>query len=137
MKYTLHNINQLPEVAKSILVHNKNTRIFAIYGEMGAGKTTLIKEFCACLKSTNIVSSPTFTLINEYEDDAENPIYHFDLYRLKTIQEAIQIGAEDYFYSNHYCFIEWPDIISSILPEETINIKITVDETTKNRSIEF
>ncbi len=137
MNYTLNHINQLPEAAKIILEKHKDNRIFAIYGEMGAGKTTLIKEFCKFLKSSNVVSSPTFTIINEYEDETGNPIYHFDLYRLKNIQEAIQIGAEEYFYSDNYCFIEWPDIISFILPENTVVVKISVDENTKIRNIEF
>lgn len=137
MKYTLENLNQLPHIAKSILDNCVNHKIFAIYGEMGAGKTTLIKELCSCLNSSNIVSSPTFTIINEYEDDKGNPIYHFDLYRLNNIQEAIHIGTEDYLFSNNYCFIEWPEVISTLLPENTIDVKISVDSTTKNRHIEF
>ncbi len=137
MTFKLENINQLPQLATNILEKHSNSRIFAIYGEMGAGKTTLIKELCHCLKSSNIVSSPTFTIINEYDDESGNPIYHFDLYRLKNIQEAIQIGTEDYLYSNHYCFIEWPEIITEILPENTVNININVDAKTKIRHIEF
>lgn len=137
MELEITKLNELKDAAQTILEHHSESRVFAIYGEMGAGKTTIIKEFCQLLQSPNLVSSPTFTIINEYEDCFKNPIFHFDLYRLKNSIEASNIGIEDYLYSGHYCFIEWPDIIESVLPEGTIIVNIKVDDSTKKRIIEF
>ena len=101
-------------------------RVFAFDGKMGAGKTTFIKQLCQSMGTMDVVNSPTFAIVNVY--DVEQPyqgeVYHFDCYRLKDIREAIDFGAEEYLYSGNYCFIEWPEIISPILPEDTVYIHI-------------
>jgi len=125
IEYTLDEINN---VAKTIIEHlqqNKEVKVLAFYGKMGSGKTTLIKEICANFKVIDEVTSPTFAIINEYNTQNGDFVYHFDFYRLKNIQEAIDIATEDYFYSNYYCLLEWPEIVEPILPDNIINIKIT------------
>ena len=105
-------------------------RVFAFDGQMGAGKTTFIKQLVKEMGTTDIVNSPTFAIVNVY--DVEQPyqgeVYHFDCYRLKDIREALDFGAEEYLYSGNYCFVEWPDIISSLLPEDTVYIHIVPQE---------
>lgn len=105
-------------------------RVFAFEGQMGAGKTTFIKSLCEAMGSIDIVNSPTFAIVNVY--DVQQPyqgeVYHFDCYRLKDIHEAMDFGAEEYFYSGNYCFIEWPNIVEPILPEDTVYIKIVPQE---------
>jgi tRNA threonylcarbamoyladenosine biosynthesis protein TsaE len=102
-------------------------RVFAFDGQMGAGKTTFIKSLCEAMGTADVVNSPTFAIVNVY--DVEQPyrgeVYHFDCYRLKDIGEAIDFGAEEYLYSGNYCFIEWPEMIASLLPDDTVHIKIT------------
>jgi len=99
--------------------------VFCFYGNLGAGKTTLIKLICEHLKVIDSISSPTYPIINEYKTADNKIIYHIDLYRLKSIEEAMNIGIEDYLFSDHLCFIEWPDNFESILPDNHIKIKIT------------
>ncbi len=118
-------LNQLPAIASEILSLAKDSRIFLFYGDMGAGKTTLIKSLCECLGTTETVTSPTFSIVNEYIGNS-NKIYHFDFYRLKNQTEALDMGYEEYFYSDAYCFIEWPEKIPGLLPEHYISIKIKV-----------
>lgn len=137
MQMQINSIEELKNVAQTLLHHYKEARVFALQGEMGAGKTTFVKFLCEALDSDSLVSSPTFTIVNEYVDEKCNPIYHFDLYRLESLDEARQIGAEDYFYSGHYCFIEWPEIASLLLPDNAVYVKIKVNETTKSRIFEF
>lgn len=103
-------------------------RVFAFNGKMGAGKTTFIRQLCMEMGVEDVVNSPTFAIVNVYEDKNMNEIYHFDCYRLKSIQEALDFGAEEYLYSGQYCFIEWPEIIDAILPEDTLFIDINVNE---------
>ena len=98
--------------------------VFAFYGKMGAGKTTFIKALCEELGVEDTVTSPTFAIVNEYEAAKGRPIYHFDFYRIKKVSEAYDMGCEEYFYSGHPCFIEWPELIEEVLPEETINVTI-------------
>jgi tRNA threonylcarbamoyladenosine biosynthesis protein TsaE len=98
--------------------------VFAFYGKMGAGKTTFIKAVCEELGVEDTVTSPTFAIVNEYEAAKGRPIYHFDFYRIKKVSEAYDMGCEEYFYSGHPCFIEWPELIEEVLPEETINVTI-------------
>ena len=105
-------------------------RVFAFEGQMGAGKTTFIKSLCEAMGTEDIVNSPTFAIVNVY--DVEHPykgeVYHFDCYRLKDLREAMDFGAEEYLYSGNYCFIEWPEIIEALLPEDTVRVKIEVRE---------
>jgi tRNA threonylcarbamoyladenosine biosynthesis protein TsaE len=119
------SITQLPAIASEILSLAKDYRIFLFYGDMGAGKTTLIKSLCECLGTTETVTSPTFSIVNEYIGNS-NKIYHFDFYRLKNQTEALDMGYEEYFYSDAYCFIEWPEKIPGLLPEHYISVEIKV-----------
>jgi len=98
--------------------------VFAFYGKMGAGKTTFIKAVCEQLGVQDTVTSPTFAIVNEYEAANGRPIYHFDFYRIKKVSEAYDMGCEEYFYSGHPCFIEWPELIEEVLPEETVSVTI-------------
>lgn len=116
--------------ALDILNSTQPHRVYAFDGQMGAGKTTFIKHLCENMGTADIVNSPTFAIVNVY--DVEKPykgeVYHFDCYRLKDIREAIDLGAEEYLYSGNYCFIEWPEMIETLLPEDTVWIKITPQE---------
>jgi len=118
-------ISQLPETASQIVKFATNCKIFLFYGDMGAGKTTLIKALCEGLGTTEPVTSPTFSIVNEYIG-ATDRIYHFDFYRLKNQTEALDMGYEEYFYSGAYCFIEWPEKIPGLLPDHYITLKISV-----------
>ena len=113
-----------------ILLHSASHRVFAFEGSMGVGKTTFIKKLCEEMGTEDIVNSPTFAIVNVY--DIQQPykgeVYHFDCYRLKDVREAIDFGAEEYLYSGNYCFIEWPDVLSPILPEDTVYIRIEAQE---------
>lgn len=120
------NLSQLPEVAKKIIEICKNYAVWIFEGEMGAGKTTLIKEICKGLGVKDEVQSPTFSIVNQYESP-EKTIYHFDFYRLKSEQEAYDIGYEEYFYTpNAYCFLEWASKIPNLLPPNYAKIEIKV-----------
>lgn len=112
--------------AREILDFCKSEKIFAFYGQLGAGKTTIIKAMCRWLGAGEAFSSPTFSLVNEY--DAGKPVYHIDLYRLNSLAEALDIGIEEYLYSGNYCFIEWPQVIAPVLPEESVQINIDVNQ---------
>jgi hydrolase, P-loop family len=101
-------------------------KVFAFYGKMGAGKTTFIKALCETLGVKDVITSPTFSLINEYTDGKGNSIYHFDFYRIKKLEEVYDMGYEDYFYSGNLCLLEWPELIEEILPENVI--KVTIEE---------
>lgn len=114
----------------SILEKEGQKRVFAFYGSMGAGKTSFLKQLCYDMGTEDVVNSPTFAIINIYELEGEsatrygNEIYHFDCYRIKDIREAIDFGAEEYLYSGNYCFIEWPEMINAILPEDIVKVSI-------------
>jgi len=113
------------EVSKKLIDYAGNQKVFLFYGDMGAGKTTFIKSLCECLGMHEPVTSPTFSIINEYIGD-KNKIYHFDFYRLKNETEALDMGYEEYFYSGQYCFIEWPEKIAGLLPQHYIRVNIQV-----------
>ena len=123
-RYICSSLNELAGIAKDILKRVNTPQIFALYGEMGTGKTTLIKEFCASLGVTDTVTSPTFSLVNEYQTTDNGPIYHFDVYRIEKVEEVMDIGYETYFFSGNYVFIEWPELIKELLPEKYVYIKI-------------
>jgi len=116
--------DQLSEVAGKILATYPDKRVFAIYGLMGAGKTTLIKAICKELDVDEIVGSPTFSIVNQYQTRKGSAIYHFDFYRMKKPEEAFDIGYEEYLYSGNYCFLEWPEIIEALLPVDCQKIYI-------------
>lgn len=102
--------------------------VYALHGNMGAGKTTFIKQLCEEMGSADVVNSPTFAIVNVYEDGDGREMYHFDCYRLKNLGEALNLGAEEYLYSGNYCFIEWPDVIEAILPDDTVHLSFSVQE---------
>jgi len=120
----IKDVSALGNTAKQLLDCFPEDRIFALYGSMGAGKTTFIKALCRELGSSDYVTSPTFALINEYSTDKGSVIYHFDFYRIKKLEEAYDMGYEDYIYSGNYCFIEWPEMIESLLPKGIIEVRI-------------
>ena len=123
--FTIKNIEELKEVSNQIIELTSTNTVFCFYGNLGAGKTTLIKLICEKLNVTDSISSPTFPIINEYKTADNKIVYHIDLYRLKSVEEAMNIGIEDYLFSENLCFIEWPDNFESILPDNHIKIKIT------------
>jgi len=114
----------IKQAARQFVESMGDNTVFAFYGKMGAGKTTFIKAVCEELGVDDTVTSPTFAIVNEYEAAQGRPIYHFDFYRIKKVSEAYDMGCEEYFYSGHPCFIEWPELIEEVLPEETVNITI-------------
>jgi tRNA threonylcarbamoyladenosine biosynthesis protein TsaE len=129
-------INDLSEIRKAAiwLIDNSNgDLIFAFYGEMGAGKTTLIKEVCYQLGALDVVNSPTFALVNEYNTERGDSIFHFDFYRLEKPEEAFDFGFEEYISSDSYCFMEWPEKLGSLLPKKLRSVKITVNEDQSRR----
>lgn len=118
---TIQSISELKNSVKSIVQLIGNNRIVCFYGSMGAGKTTIIKTLCHELGVKDNVASPTFALVNEYRDKENNPIYHFDFYRINKIEEVFDFGYEEYFYKTEgICFIEWPELIESILPLDNV-----------------
>lgn len=125
MKATFNTTEQLPAIAEALISAFPEERFFAFYGSMGVGKTTLIKEICNQLGVSDNVCSPTFAIINEYRASTGDPVYHFDFYRIKNIEEAYDIGYEEYFYSGDYCFVEWSEKIEAILPEQYVQVNIT------------
>lgn len=124
MEIEVKNLAGLDEAAQKVLEFAQNERFFIFEGDMGAGKTTFIKALSKALGVTDVVSSPTFSIVNEYEGK-DGIIYHFDFYRLKNLQEAYDIGYEEYFYSENICLIEWPEKVEELLPEHYVKIEIT------------
>lgn len=122
------DLSALQHAAKLLLESFPGEKVFAFYGAMGAGKTTLIKAICHELGSDDNITSPTFALINEYTTKFDHLIYHFDFYRIKKLEEAYDLGYEDYIYSGNYCLIEWPEMIESLLPEGIVEVRIQVLE---------
>ncbi len=125
-EFVIDSLIEMDESAGEILKEIKPFKVIAFYGDMGAGKTTLIKSICNKLKVIETVTSPTFSLINEYTTQLGEVIYHFDFYRINNISEIFDFGYEEYFYSNNLCFIEWPEKITDYLPVNTLNIEIKV-----------
>ena len=121
----IYTINQIQETAKAVVNAMKNNQLFAFYGQMGAGKTTLIKAICRQLGVQEEVNSPTFAIVNEYEGTHQT-IYHFDFYRINRPEEALDFGLYDYFDSGNPCLMEWPECIEPLLPNDTIKIEIKV-----------
>ena len=124
--YRVKDLSQLDEVAKDVLSVFSSGRVFALEGQMGAGKTTFAKSLCKALDCKDNVCSPTFAIVNVYLSPKAGEIYHFDFYRLEDVSEAVQIGTEEYFYSGSYCFLEWSERVLPLLPEGVITIKIDV-----------
>jgi len=127
-KFNQVGLADLPAVATAIIELSQTHKLVAFYGQMGAGKTTLIKQICAQLGVMQEVSSPTFALVNEYETNNQQIVYHFDFYRIKNLEEVYDIGYEDYFYSNNLCLMEWPENIEPLLQNEQV-IKVHIKPT--------
>jgi tRNA threonylcarbamoyladenosine biosynthesis protein TsaE len=123
--FSVKNISELQGVAKELLPYLHANPVLTFNGKMGAGKTTLIKAICKELGVTNVVTSPTFALVNEYSTSSNETIFHFDFYRINKVEEIFDFGYEEYFYSGHYCFVEWPELADAILPDDALQINIT------------
>ena len=119
--YTLLAVDQIAREIIELI----SGKVVLFYGQMGVGKTTLIKEICKSLHTQDIISSPTFSLVNEYRTQNDEPIYHFDFYRIESEEEALDIGVEDYFYSGDWCLIEWPNNIENLLPLDAVEIHLS------------
>lgn len=129
MKISIPNVEALPQAAHDFIAAMDDRTVFAFRGEMGAGKTTFIKAVCLALGVEDEVNSPTFAIVNEYRSETTAElIYHFDCYRIKTLEEAMDFGFEDYMESSALCFIEWPENVEDLLPGDTVNVHITVNE---------
>lgn len=125
MKFKIKSIKEINDVARQFIEKMGNRKVFLFNGKMGAGKTTLIKAICEEMGVQETVNSPTFSIINEYEAANGEIIYHFDCYRIKNIEEALNIGVEEYLYSGNYCFIEWSENIAPLLPDDAVDVNIT------------
>ena len=128
MDIQIKSLDNIQEAAKTFLQNMGNAHVFAFYGKMGVGKTTFIKALCEQLGVEDVITSPTFALVNEYTSGKGEPIYHFDFYRIKKIEEVYDMGYEDYFYSGNLCFLEWPELIEELLPEDAVKVTITEKE---------
>ncbi len=126
MEIVIKDLQHLRQAAGKLIDAFSDKRLFAFFGAMGSGKTTIIKSVCECLGATDIVSSPTFTLVNEYRTGSGQPLYHIDFYRIRKQEEVFDFGIEEYLSGESYCFMEWPELIEDILPDETVRIRITV-----------
>lgn len=128
MEIRIKFIDEIDNAAKKFVDEMGNNRVFAFYGKMGAGKTTFIKAVCENLGVEDVINSPTFAIVNEYVDGNDEPIYHFDFYRIKKEQEVLDIGYEDYVYSGNICFMEWPELIEGLLPADVVKVTIQEEE---------
>lgn len=128
MKLDIKGTSELPEVAEKLLENFPQERVFAFYGKMGAGKTTFIKVLCGTLEVMDVVTSPTFALINEYLTEQGASVFHFDFYRIEKVSEAADIGFDEYLYSGDYCLIEWPEKVETLLPERHVRVVIAEQE---------
>ena len=129
MEIRIENLEHIREAARQFIAEMGDRKVFAFYGSMGAGKTTFVKAVCEELGVEDVITSPTFAIINEYHAEAQDlTIYHFDFYRIKKLEEVYDMGYEDYFYSGALCFIEWPELIEDLLPEEAVMVSITEKE---------
>src|SRR5574344_525912 len=128
MKITIHEEDELQVAARQLISEFSADRVFCFYGEMGAGKTTFIKKICELLGATDVTSSPTFAIVNEYVRINGETIYHFDFYRIEKLDDAYQIGVEDYLYSGNYCFLEWPENVAPLIEDDFVKVKIEIGE---------
>ena len=127
-KIEIESLSELPKVAEAVLGELRGRSVVLFRGPMGAGKTTLISRMAAALGAEDTVTSPTFALVNQYEGEGGRRIYHFDFYRINNVEEALDLGYEEYFYSGELCLVEWPEKIEPLLPEDAMTVTITVGE---------
>ena len=127
MEIKIQSLESIHEAAREFIAAMGDNTVFALYGKMGAGKTTFVKALCEELGVTDVITSPTFAIVNEYRSDETGElIYHFDFYRIKKLSEVYYMGYEDYFYSGALCFIEWPELVEELLPGNAV--KVTIEE---------
>ena len=131
MDISINSLDEIGKAAREFVTAMGDRTVFAFYGKMGAGKTTFIKAVCEELGVEDVINSPTFAIVNEYVDGKGEPIYHFDFYRIKNLQEVMDIGYEDYVYSGNVCFMEWPELIENLLPDDAV--KVTIEEEVDGR----
>jgi tRNA threonylcarbamoyladenosine biosynthesis protein TsaE len=122
----IKDLEHISEAAREFIQHIGEHRVFAFYGKMGAGKTTFVKAVCEQLGVDDVITSPTFAIVNEYSGKTQ--VYHFDFYRIKKLEEVYDMGYEDYFYSGALCFIEWPELIEDLLPDDAVRVSIAEQE---------
>ena len=132
----IESLETIHQAARQFAAETADAHVIAFFGGMGAGKTTFIKALCETMGVEDIITSPTFALVNEYTNAAGEPVYHFDFYRIKRVEEVYDMGYEDYFYSGHLCLLEWPELVEDILPEETVRVTNT-EEADGSRIVSF
>ena len=135
MEIKIQNLDTIREAAHEFIRLIGERRVIAFYGKMGSGKTTFIKALCEELGVNDVITSPTFAIVNEYTANEES-IYHFDFYRIKKLEEVYDMGFEEYFYSGNYCFIEWPELVEPLLPEDTLRVCIS-EQPDGSRTVSF
>lgn len=129
MDIKIESLDHIHEAAQQFIDNMGKGNVFAFYGKMGAGKTTFIKAICECLQVDDVITSPTFSIVNEYySNKLDDSIYHFDFYRIKKVEEVFDMGYEDYFYSGRLCFLEWPELIEDLLPKDAVKVHIMEQE---------
>ncbi|MFQ9997403.1 MAG: tRNA (adenosine(37)-N6)-threonylcarbamoyltransferase complex ATPase subunit type 1 TsaE, partial [Hoylesella buccalis] len=123
MEIKIKSLDCIKEAAQQFIDNMGKGNVFAFYGKMGAGKTTFIKAICECLDVEDVITSPTFAIVNEYySNKLQDSIYHFDFYRIKKLEEVYDMGYEDYFYSHRLCFLEWPELVEELLPNDAVKV---------------
>ena len=135
MEIKIQNLDTIREAAREFISQMGESHVFAFYGKMGSGKTTFIKALCEELGVNDVITSPTFAIVNDYTANEES-IYHFDFYRIKKLEEVYDMGFEEYFYSGNYCFIEWPELVEPLLPEDTLRVSIS-EQPDGSRTVSF
>jgi hypothetical protein len=129
MEIKIESLDCIKEAAQQFIDNMGKGNVFAFYGKMGAGKTTFIKAICECLDVEDVITSPTFAIVNEYySNKLQDSIYHFDFYRIKKLEEVYDMGYEDYFYSHRLCFLEWPELVEELLPKDAVKVTIAEQE---------
>ena len=129
MEIKIKSLDCIKEAAQQFIDNMGKGNVFAFYGKMGAGKTTFIKAICECLDVEDVITSPTFAIVNEYySNQLQDSIYHFDFYRIKKLEEVYDMGYEDYFYSHRLCFLEWPELVEELLPKDAVKVTIAEQE---------
>ena len=137
MEIRIESLDKIREAAHEFVASLGERTVYAFYGKMGAGKTTFIKAICEELGVSDVITSPTFAIVNEYRSDTSGEIiYHFDFYRIKKLEEVYDMGFEDYFYSGALCFIEWPELIEEVLPEDAVKVSIS-ENADGSRTVSF
>ena len=137
MELKIENLEKISEAAHDFVANIGENTVFAFYGKMGAGKTTFVKAVCEELGVDEVITSPTFSIVNEYRSaTTDELIYHFDFYRIKKIEEVYDMGFEDYFYSGALCFIEWPELVEEVLPDDAVKV-IIEEQADGSRTVTF